>query len=88
MTIKIKAEGTEQEIEKEENPRRAFENLGVAFSCSNGVCGTCKIKLKKGMENINEKTEEEYDYPLDENERLACQCDRISGDIEFENKGF
>ena len=86
--IKLKSEGMEEEIVPSQNPRTAFENLGVAFSCSSGVCGTCKIKVNEGLENINEKTEEEEDYPLRESERLACQCDRISGDIEFENRGF
>lgn len=88
MTTKIKTEDMEEEIESNENPKTTFENLGVSFSCSNGVCGTCKIKITKGMENINEKTEEEEDYPLQESERLACQCQKLTGDIEFENVGF
>ena len=86
--IKLKSEGMEEKIVDGQNPRTSFENLGIAFSCSSGVCGTCKIKINEGNENINEKTEEEEDYPLREDERLACQCEKISGDIEFENRGF
>ncbi len=77
--------GKKEEFSIDEHPSSKFENLGVEFNCHNGMCGTCKIKIKKGTENISERTEEENDFPLDENERLACQCHRIKGDIEIEN---
>lgn len=67
------------------NPLTAFEKLGIQFSCHTGICGICKIKVKKGMENINKKSESEEDFPLDDNERLACQCNKIKGDIEIKN---
>ncbi|MCR4327715.1 MAG: (2Fe-2S)-binding protein [Nanoarchaeota archaeon] len=74
----------EKEIDFEEdiNPYLEFEKLGVDFSCHNGVCGTCKIKVLKGMENINPKTEMEEEFPLDEDERLACQCHKLKGNVE------
>lgn len=67
------------------NPLTAFEKLGIQFSCHTGICGTCKIRIKKGIENINIKSESEEYFPLDQNERLACQCKKIKGDIEIEN---
>ncbi len=56
------------------------EEAGVPFACTEGVCGTCVIEIKKGKENLSPQTQEEEDFlgtgVLDE--RLACQC-RIQG---------
>lgn len=81
---KITLNRKEIEFGKDENPYSEFEKLGVDFSCHNGVCGTCKMKVLKGMKNINSKTEMEEDFPLEDNERLACQCHKIKGDIVVE----
>ena len=67
------------------NPMDAFEKVGVNFDCHTGICGVCKIKVKSGMKNINPKTDSEMDFPLDSDERLACQCQKIKGDITIEN---
>lgn len=79
---KIKSGDKELEIEK--SPKDTFEKLGVNFSCESGTCGICRCKIKKGMENINPKTEAEHDFPLDDDERLACQIKEVAGDIEIE----
>ena len=81
---KITLNGKEIEVPKGENPYSKFEELGVDFSCFNGICGTCKMKVLKGMENINSKTEMEEEFPLDDDERLACQCHELKGDVEAE----
>lgn len=52
------------------------EEAGVPFACTEGVCGTCVIEIKEGMENLSSPTQEEQDF-LGEGtyqERLACQC--------------
>lgn len=71
-----------------ENPIEAFEKLGINFDCKGGTCGLCRIKVLKGMENINPKTEAEENFPLEENERLSCQCHKITGDIEIKNAAW
>lgn len=76
------------EITLDENPIDKFQQLGVNFSCSSGICGICKVKVKKGMQHINQLTEEEEVFPLEEGERLACQCQQIKGDIEIESPDF
>lgn len=63
------------------------QDLGIPFGCENGICSTCLIQINKGMENLNERTEQE-EFTLDarganDDMRLACQC-KINGDVEFE----
>lgn len=64
-----------------ENTRDDFESLGINFDCQDGICGICKVKVLEGMENINSKTQAEEDFPLEDGERLSCQCHEIKGDI-------
>lgn len=60
------------------------EQAGVPFACTEGVCGTCVIEVKEGMENLSEFTQEEADFLGDmENERLACQCKIKSGIVKI-----
>lgn len=81
---KVKINGKEIEVPEGENPYEYFEKMGIDFSCHNGICGTCKVKVLEGMDKINSKTEMEEEFPLDENERLACQCHKLKGDIILE----
>lgn len=52
------------------------EEAGVPFACTEGVCGTCVIEVKEGMENLTTPTQEEEDFLGSGtcDERLACQC--------------
>lgn len=52
------------------------EEAGVPFACTEGVCGTCVIEIKEGMENLSPPTKEEEDFlgTCTHRERLACQC--------------
>jgi ferredoxin len=60
------------------------EEAGVPFACTEGVCGTCVIEVKDGMENLTDFTQEEEDF-LGEmaNERLACQCKLKCGTVKI-----
>lgn len=72
---------SDEEFEVEDGERIAdiCEEAGVPFACTEGVCGTCVIEVKEGMENLSEFTQEEEDFLGEmENERLACQC-KIKG---------
>ncbi|MFA6474897.1 MAG: 2Fe-2S iron-sulfur cluster-binding protein [Patescibacteria group bacterium] len=62
--------------------------LTLPFGCENGLCGTCLISIKKGAENLTDKTDQEKDtlevlnaYP---EQRLACQCHLKDGDVTFD----
>lgn len=59
----------------------------LKFGCTKGHCGTCRIKIMKGLENLTPPTKEELgekkNTQFDHNYRLACQC-ALLGDIEIE----
>ncbi len=74
---KLIFEDSSEEFElPEESPIvEPCESAGVPFACTEGVCGTCVIEVKEGMENLSEFTQEEEDFLGElECERLACQC--------------
>jgi ferredoxin len=74
----------EYEIGEGQPIAEACEEAGVPFACTEGVCGTCVIEVKEGMENLTPFTQEEEDF-LGEmcNERLACQCKMKSGVVKI-----
>ena len=54
----------------------AGEKLGVAFGCIDGRCGSCRVEIVEGMENLSELTKNELDMGMNDEEpyRLMCQC--------------
>lgn len=59
--------------------RDVIESNGVNihFACGDGRCGTCLIKVVKGMENLNQRTDAEKRtlelLGAEADKRLACQ---------------
>ena len=82
---KLIIENQDEEITLEDGSRiqEACEEAGVPFACTEGVCGTCVIEVKEGMENFTEPTQEESDFLGDDTdqERLACQCQLKQGSV-------
>lgn len=59
----------------------------IPFSCLSGICGSCVIEVKDGIENLSKKnlTETEFLNILGfdgKQYRLACQC-RLLGDVKI-----
>ena len=54
------------------------------FGCTVGSCGTCRLVLEQGADNVQPPTEEELDtlymVTTEEGARLGCQL-IVSGDI-------
>jgi ferredoxin len=59
------------------------EQLGVPIGCGEGMCGTCQVDVVEGMENLNDLTEAEEDFGLDDGQRLICQCVIESGVVKM-----
>lgn len=63
----------------------------ITFGCRNGACGTCRIRVAKGLEHCSDMGAEERDFlrglGVSEDERLACQV-RVLGDIEVDYLGL
>ena len=59
------------------------EAIGVEFGCYSGACGTCRIEILKGMENLSDPSEEEVDFGLEGAERLTCQCTLNQGEVSL-----
>jgi ferredoxin len=61
--------------------------LPFKFSCCQGNCGTCLIRVIKGMENLSPRTKQEEATlsakQLDSSYRLACQC-AFLGDVTLD----
>jgi len=81
---KIKYNDQEKEVEDGGPITGACEEFGVAFGCYAGQCGACKIKILEGMDNLSEKTQEESDLGLEDDERLACQVKIKSGEVTID----
>lgn len=61
-------------------------NLPIKFSCKQGTCGTCSIKILCGMDHLTKTSTIENQTlkqkGLDSTHRLACQC-AINGPVEI-----
>lgn len=64
-----------------------YPDLPLKFGCKRGECGTCTIKILKGMENLTKMSAQERETlrkkGCDSAYRLACQC-AVNGFIEIE----
>jgi len=63
----------------------------ITFGCRSGSCGTCRIKVESGMENLSPPSAEETDFlagfGAHKNERLGCQV-TINGDCKIQYVGL
>jgi len=83
------------------NLREEAKKVGIVmhasfppFNClGHGMCGTCKVLVKSGMENLNKKGFMEKihfavmhpfaDIGVEQEIRLSCQC-AVNGDVQIE----
>jgi ferredoxin len=60
------------------------EQGGIPFKCGGGICGTCKCKIEKGLENTDAIKPKERKHLTEEQfkqgYRMACQT-FLNGDI-------
>ncbi len=62
----------------------------ITFGCRGGSCGTCRVRILRGLENCSPMGGEERDFlrgmEADADQRLACQI-RLLGDVDVEYLG-
>jgi ferredoxin len=58
----------------------------VPFKCGGGLCGTCRVRIVEGQENLSKVMKKEIDRlgkdKLDQGYRLACQT-FVTGDVSI-----
>jgi len=79
----LKSRDRELQVPDGEPIKEYARELGVPFGCEHGVCGTCKIDIVSGEENLNVLNQEEEDMKRDRTHRLACQCKILQGTVEI-----
>jgi ferredoxin len=68
----------------------AASGADITFGCRSGSCGTCRIRIREGLDHASPPSTEERDFldamgaPADH--RLACQV-RVEGDMSLEYLG-
>jgi ferredoxin len=60
------------------------EKGGIPFKCGGGICGTCRCRIEKGLENTDAIKDKERNHLSEADfasgHRMACQT-FISGDV-------
>ena len=89
-TITFKSDNKTADVNPGDPLIDACQRIGasIPFGCRNGICGTCIMKVNKGLENIAPMEEKEKNtlsmFGAGPQNRLACQC-KINGDVEIED---
>jgi ferredoxin len=83
----IKTEYKEIEVPDGEPVKEKCKELGIAFGCESGSCGTCRVEVLEGKENLSEFSEAEKMngefLGVDEDHRLMCQCKIKEGTVKI-----
>jgi ferredoxin len=63
----------------------------ITFGCRSGSCGTCRVRVVRGLEHCSPMTAEERDFlaglDVAADQRLACQV-TVQGDVDIEYLGI
>ena len=78
---RLKLNGQSVEVNDGEALIDACEELGVAFGCQEGNCGSCLTEVADGMKNLSEYSDQEKQFGVEGRERLMCQCTIKGGEV-------
>jgi len=86
--VEIKNEGKTIEVPDGASLVELEGKCGILFACKVGSCGSCKVKVLEGMENLEAPGEEEKagleTFGTDPADRLLCKTNIKSGKIVVE----
>lgn len=84
--LTFQTSGKTIEVDKETNLLRTsirYEGA-VPYKCGGGLCGTCRVRIVEGQENLSKVMKKEIDRlgidKIEQGFRLACQT-FITGDV-------
>ncbi|OYD07704.1 2Fe-2S iron-sulfur cluster-binding protein [Paludifilum halophilum] len=89
--VEIKIGTSEHAFDCDEGENLLFEAISrsimIPFNCTSARCGTCRIRVLEGPENLNEVGDREVlrlgEEPVESGYRLACQT-FVYGDVRVE----
>jgi len=89
--VEIKIGPQEQSFECMEGENLLYEAIShsimIPFNCTSGRCGTCRIRVLEGAENLSEVGDREAlrlgEERIEQGFRLACQS-YVFGDVRVE----
>lgn len=89
MKVMLEGEEFNLDVSPGENMLDAAldRDVGIDFSCLEGLCDSCEVKVLVGVENISPPTQEEFDMlgedDVKSGKRLACQV-VVNGPVSIE----
>ena len=92
-TVRFVSEGLEVDIESGVSLIELADEVDcdITFGCKSGTCGTCRIRVVKGAENLTPMQADEREFLLGfgahADERLGCQV-TINGDCSIKYIGL
>ncbi len=86
--VEVKNDGKTVEVADGSLLAELDGKTSILFACKTGSCGSCKVKVLEGAENLEAPNELEEmglaTFGSDPSERLMCQCKIKSGKITVE----
>lgn len=89
VRVKVHYEGTAHELDVRPGEILLMSaldrNVNLEYSCLEGMCDSCLVKVLNGMNNLSDPTREEVDMlgdDIGEGFRLACQA-KVRGPVEI-----
>ncbi|MCS1350503.1 (2Fe-2S)-binding protein [Mechercharimyces sp. CAU 1602] len=89
--VTVKCKGEEYQVSVDEGApllvEAIMQSVPIPYNCTSARCGTCKVKIVAGRENVNEVGENEElrlgEDAVEDGYRLACQLD-VYGPLTIE----
>ena len=86
--VEVKNDGAKVQVADGSLLAELDGKCSVLFACKSGSCGSCKVKVTSGMENLEAPNDVEQSglatFGTDPSERLLCVCKIKKGNVTVE----